>query len=214
MIFYTEVIERQIEMVEGRPSGKERKIITRYYTEFDPDPDTVLDRLFGANDNDNLPPIFYEIEDFSNPVYKRLPLAAGIRPISISIDSGNWKDRLDWTAQWEEIEDVQPPLEILGLTLYSWSCTVNEGVDVAEYPMGHCVLKTSDNFAGDFTPVRIKKPLTIYTGKYIGELDYDFVRRKIAQNQSIVGLKTNYNPVTDITDIVITMEASETQDGN
>lgn len=214
MIFYTEVIERQVEITEGRPSGKERKIITRYYTEFDPDPETVLDRLFNANDNDNLPPIFYEIEDFSNPVYKRLPLAAGIRPISISIDPGSWKDRLDWTAQWEEIEDVQQPLEILGLTLYSWSCTTNESVEVAEYPMGHRVLNTSSDSAGNFTPIRTKKPVTIYTGKYIGELNYDLGRQKIAQNQSVVGFKTNYNPVADITDVVITIEEDEAQDGN
>lgn len=212
-VFYSEVIERQIDAVEGRPVGKERKVITRYYTEFKPDPQTVLDRLF-ADDGDSLPPIFYEIENFNAAPYKKLPAAVGIKPISINIEPGNWGDRLDWTAQWEELEDQQPPLNILGITLYSWSKTKTEKVEVVEYPFGHKIFNTSSNFAGEFTPKRIAKPTYTYSGKYIGDLNerYSMIRNTIDENTSVVGFTVRYNPVTNISDVTIQMEEDESED--
>lgn len=212
-VFYSEVIERQVEVVEGRPVGQERKVITRYYTEFNPDPETVLDRLF-SDEGDSLPPIFYEIEDFNSGPYKTLPSAVGIKPISINIEPGNWADRLDWTAQWEEFEDQQPPLNILGITLYSWSKAKTERVEVAEYPFGHKIFNTSRHSAGEFTPKRIAKPTYTYSGKYIGDLNerYDTIRNRIDDDTSVVGFTVRYNPVTRVSDVTIQMEEDESED--
>lgn len=209
-VFYYDVTERRVERQEGRADPVEKEIVTRYYTEFDPDPSTVLDRLYDPRGNDSLPPIFYEIEEFGDQF--KVPNAAGIKPLSITIQPGNWADRIDWTAQWEVLPERQYPIEILGLKIYDWTKTTTEGQEVSDYLFGHKIFNTSSNSAGSFKPRRTKKPIYTYRGTVPGSLDYNALRSKIAADTSIVGFNYSYRPIQDITTVDITMEEDESLD--
>lgn len=208
-IFYTEVVERRVERQEGRKDPIEKQVITRYYTEFDPDPTTVLDRFF-SDIGDGLPPIFYEIEEFGSS-YK-IPFIYGIKPLSINIQAGNWGDRIDWTAQWEIITEQQEPLDILGLRLYNWTKTTTNGQEVAEYLFGHKIFGTSQDSAGAFTPMRTRKSIYSYKGIMPGQIDYDALRQEIEQNTSVINFNYTYRPIQNVTDVIIGIEENEVED--
>lgn len=205
MIFYSETISRQVELQEGKEPSPEKHIITRYYTEFNPDPLTVLDRLF-VDKNDGLPPIFYEIEELSSINYK-LPFLAGIKPLSIVIEQGMWGDRLDWTVSWEQVDHIQDPIIIAGLTLYDWTSTTLEGQEAAEYLFGHKIFDTNSNIAGASTILRTKKPIYKYSGTVLGQIDYTTLRDNIKQNENIVDFNFSYSKTQNITQVDIVIES-------
>lgn len=211
-VFYYDVVERRVDRQEGRKDPVERRVVTRYYTEFDPNPDTVLNRLFG-DAGDGLPPVFYEIEELNGSDYK-IPSRVGIKPLSINVQAGNWGDQISWVAQWEDMNEAQAPLKILGLTLYDWTKSVASGEEVAEYLFGHKIFGTSDNSAGDFTRLRQKKNVYNYRGIVPGEIDYRRVKSLIDLNTSVVKFTYSYQPIQNITQVNIAMEEDESEDDN
>lgn len=208
-VFFTEVQEKSVDLRPGRENPVERTVITRYYTEFNAEPTTVLNKLL-TDSGQGLPPIFYDIE-IAGPSYRNVS-ASSVKPLSLVIQPGSWRDRVDWTVQWEVVP-VREPITLLGLNIHDWTSSITQRQEAAEYAFGHRIFGTSPDSAGAFSRHRQSKDVITYNGSIPGQINYSVLRTQMANNPNVTSFSYTYTPSTDITTVTITLEEPELLDG-
>ena len=195
-VFYVEVRNKRQDFKNSKPTGKERTIVTRYCTEFMPDPERFLEILDK--------PEWAGIEDTK-------VRASGMRPISIQIEPGNWDVRIDWQEVWEEFDDTEGSTEqILGLTLYNVSRTYELPTDRATV-----INLSSQMWGGDldkvahFQKLGMKKEVVNIDGTAIGRVNYNDLLEEIKQNKNVVDCSLTYSRSTNTTAVSIRMESDD-----
>jgi hypothetical protein len=194
-IFYIEVRNKAQDFSNQTPLGLTRSIVTRYYTEFNGNPETVLEKL-------NKP----EWNNFETTKIRSI----GLKPRSISIDPGDWDRRIDWREEWEEFDEAEIPHEnILGLDLYNVRKVTELGADrVSEIMLSSQVWGTEVEKAMYLQKLGKKHPVTTTTGKVVGEVSYSDLYEQILDNKNITELSLQYSKDTNTTAVSIKTEDS------
>jgi len=194
-VFYVEVRNKRQDFKNSKSTGKQRTIVTRYYTEFNPDPERFLDILNK--------PEWAGIEDTKIR-------DSGMRPLSIQIEPGNWDARIDWQEQWEEFEDDDTSETILGLKLYNVSRTYDLPTDrAAVINLSSQVWGGNLDRTAHFQKLGKEKEVINITGTAIGRVNYDSLLTQIKENQNVVGCNLTYNRATNTTAVSIRMETDD-----
>ena len=190
-VFYTEVRNKSIDYVNNVPTDKERVRVTRYCTEFNPDPDsflTILDRW---------------------SQYETGKLRRGkMKPGSITIDQGNWDVRIDWREEWEELADEEVPTEtILGIQLYNVKRTRDLGADrFREITLSSGVWGTPVEQAAHYQKLGRSKGTTSVEGTALGRVSYAQVLGNIKEDDNVADVRLVYSRNTGTTAVMIRLE--------
>lgn len=211
-IFYVEIRNQQQDFKNGKPTGNYRTLVTRYYTEFNPNPDSFMAKLNGATDSED-PNYWAGIESTKIKKTSVDPVTGNticLRPRSIEIESGNWDVRMDWRESWEEFEDDSTTESILGLTLYNVSKTHELPTDRVN------TINLSANMWGDnlnntahFQKLGVTRERTRINGTVIGQVAYSSLLTAIKANTSVVDCQLTYSRATNTTAVSITLEDTD-----
>lgn len=191
-IFFTEIRNEKAEFRDNKPTGKNLTTVTRYYTEFQPDPADFLSKL--------------EKSDWVGIETERRRLGEVI-PKSITISPGNWDLRIDWTEVWELLDGIIETFDVLGLTLYNVTKELDLGGDrTNEIEFSSRVFKTDEDYVAHFQKLGRPLPSLQVQGKVVGKIRYEDLIDEIKADERVSALSLTYNDDTRTTTVQLTLE--------
>jgi hypothetical protein len=193
--YYIEIKNKRQDFRGTKATGKERTTVTRYYTRFNPDPNDFLNVLNNS--------AWAGMED------SRVRDSA-TKPISIQVNAGNWDVRLDWTEEWEELEDSPESEVILGLTLYNVNRTYSLPQDrFRQINLSYRIWSGDIDKTSHFQKLGSTKERINIVGTAIGRVDYNTLLNFIKADENVASCGLTYSRDTNSTAVRIDMEVAD-----